>query len=56
MRSIFVKQSSSKDRQLAFQQMENVLDKAAEDMKNIPDDEFNEAIDEAANHIRKRTE
>ena len=48
--------SSAKDRQSAFQQMENVLDKAAENMKDIPEDEFNEAIDEAIDHIRNRRE
>ena len=46
----------AKDRQSALQQVEHVLDKAAENMKDIPDDEFNEAVDEAIDHIRKRTD
>ena len=45
---------AAKDRQAAFQRMGKVLDQAAENMKDIPDDEFNESVDEAMEHIRKR--
>jgi len=47
---------AAKDRRAALQQMEHVLDKAAENMKEIPDDEFNAAVDEAIDHLRKRSD
>lgn len=47
---------AAKDRRAALQQMGHVLDKAAENMQDLPDDEFNEAVDEAIDHIRRRTD
>ena len=46
----------AKDRRAALQQMEHVLDKAAENMKEIPEVEFNAAVDEAIDHLRKRSD
>lgn len=40
------------ERRAAFQRMENVLDRAAENMRNLPDHEFEEAADEAMKHVR----
>lgn len=59
-KSIFVATAHAappaKDHQPTFQQMENVLDKAAENMTDISDGEFNEAVDEALDHVRRRTD
>ncbi len=44
----------AKDRQAAFQKMDRVLDHAAKNMQDIPDAEFDEAVDEAMEKIRKR--
>lgn len=44
------------DRQAAVQRMDHVLDKTAETMKDVPDAEFDEAVDEAMDHIRKRVD
>lgn len=38
---------SGQDHRTAFQRMDRVLDKAAENMKSIPDDDFDQAVDEA---------
>ena len=46
---------SAQDRRAAFKRMNHVLDKAAENMKDVPDDEFDDAVDEAMQHIRKPT-
>ena len=43
------------ERHAAFTRMGQVLDKAAQNMKDIPDAAFDEAADEAMRHIRKRT-
>jgi hypothetical protein len=45
---------SAEDRHAAFQRMNDVLDKAAEHMEDIPDEVFEEAVDEAMQHIRKQ--
>jgi hypothetical protein len=41
-------------RRAAFDQMESVLDKAADNLTDVSDDDFNDAIDEAMNHVRRR--
>jgi hypothetical protein len=40
------------ERRAAFQRIEKVLDRAAENMRDVPDDEFEEAADEAMKHVR----
>lgn len=40
------------DRRAAFQRMENILDRAAENMRTLPDDLFEETADEAMKHVR----
>src|SRR3990172_826207 len=45
---------AAKDRQEAFQQMNRVLDQASENMQDIPDAEFNEAVDESMEQMRNR--
>jgi hypothetical protein len=40
------------ERRAAFQRMEKVLDRAAENMRDVSDDEFEEAADEAMKHVR----
>ena len=40
------------DRRAALQRMENILDRAAENMRDVPDDEFEEAADEAMRRVR----
>ena len=40
------------ERRTAFQRMEKVLDRAAENMRDLPDDEFEEAADAAMKHVR----
>lgn len=42
------------ERQKAFQQMDQVLDQAATNMQNVSDDEFEDAVDEAMQHVRQR--
>ena len=44
------------DRQAAMQRMDQVLDKAAETMKDVPDAEFDDAVDEAMDEVRKRAD
>lgn len=44
----------SKDRHAAFERMDEVLDKAAESIADVPEEEFDEAVDEAMDHIRNR--
>jgi hypothetical protein len=39
----------------AFHQLGEILDKAAANMQDVPDAEFDQAADEAMEHIRKRT-
>ena len=41
-------------RQAAVQRMDRVLDKAAEQMKDVPNSEYDDAVDEAMKHVRKR--
>jgi len=45
---------STDKRRVAMQRMEQVLDKSAEQMKDVLDSEFDEAVDEAMEHVRKR--
>ena len=45
---------TAKDRQAAFRHMDKVLDETAENMQDIPDGEFHEAVDEAMEHLRQR--
>jgi hypothetical protein len=45
---------ATQDRQASFRRMHEVVDKAARSMSDIPDTEFDEAVDEAMSHIRKR--
>ncbi len=40
-------------RQAAIRGMEKILDKAATNMKDLPDREFDDAVDEAMDHIRR---
>ena|SRR5487761_1231135 len=40
------------ERRAAFQRMERILDRAADNMRDVPDQEFDEAADEAMKHIR----
>jgi hypothetical protein len=40
------------ERRAAFQRMEKILDRAAENMRDVPDDEFEEAANEAMRHVR----
>ena len=40
------------DRRAAFQQMEKILDRAAKNMRDVSDDEFEEAADEARMQVR----
>ena len=46
----------AKDRQVAFQRMNRVLDQAAENMQDVPDAQFADAVDEAMGKVRKRPE
>lgn len=46
---------SAQDRRTAFRRLNRVLDKSAENMKDVPDDDFDEAVDAAFQHIRKHT-
>ena len=41
-------------RKAAFTRMGRVLDQAADNMQDIPDAEFDAALDEAMDHLRKR--
>lgn len=43
---------SASERRAAFQRMEKILDRAAENMRDVPDDEFEEAANEAMKHVR----
>jgi len=45
---------STDQRRVAMQRMEQVLDKSAEQMKNVSDTDFDEAVDEAMEQVRKR--
>lgn len=47
---------SPADRQHAFERMNRVLDRAAENMQHVPDAEFEAAVDEAMDQIRKRSD
>lgn len=40
------------ERRAAFQRMEKILDRAAENMRDLPNDEFEAAADEAMRHVR----
>lgn len=40
------------ERRAAFQRMEKILDRAADNMRSVPDDEFDDAADEAMKHVR----
>lgn len=40
------------ERRAAFQRMEKILDRAADNMRGVSDDEFDEAADEAMKHVR----
>lgn len=40
------------ERRAEFQRLEKVLDRAADNMRDVPDDEFEEAADEAMKHVR----
>ncbi|HET6883553.1 MAG TPA: hypothetical protein VFI31_25600 [Pirellulales bacterium] len=40
------------ERRGAFQRMEKILDRAAENMRDLSDDEFEAAADEAMKHVR----
>jgi hypothetical protein len=44
------------ERGAAFQRLEKVLDRAAENMRDVPDDKFAEAADEAMKHVRSTFE
>ena len=46
--------SSTDQRQAAMQRIERVLDRSAEQMKEVPDSKFEAAVDEAMKHVRKR--
>lgn len=41
-------------RQQAAARLEKVMDAAAAKAKNIPDDEFDAAVDDAMDHVRRR--
>lgn len=40
------------ERRAAFQRMEKILDRAADNMRDVSDEEFDEAADEAMKHVR----
>ena len=40
------------ERRAAFQRMEKILDRAADNMRGVSDEEFDEAADEAMKHVR----
>ncbi len=45
---------SGEAREVAWHRLENVLDKAAERMKDVPDEDFESAVDEAMDDVRRR--
>jgi hypothetical protein len=46
------KAAPASERRAAFQQMEKILDRAEKNMRDLPNDEFDEAADEAMKHVR----
>lgn len=44
------------DRRAAAERLNAVLDRAAESMRDVPDAEFEPAVDEAMEHVRRRSE
>ena len=47
---------TAEQRSAALCRASGVLDKSAENMQGVSDEEFDEALDEAMQHIRKRTD
>ncbi|NIL98950.1 MAG: hypothetical protein GTO53_13365 [Planctomycetales bacterium] len=45
---------AAEDRRAAFERMNKVLDEAAKRMKDVSDEDFNEAVDDAFEDIRRR--
>lgn len=45
---------SAADRKQTFHRMNKVLDKAADNMKDVPEQEFDDAVDEATQQFRNR--